>query len=354
MLDLDYALEQDRRDPLAPFRAEFVIDDPDTIYLDGNSLGRLPKRTIARLQEAVEQQWGKRMVRGWGEGWMDAPQRIGAKIAQLIGAQSDEVLVADSTSTNFYKLVCAALDARSGRHQIVTEIVNFPTDAYILQGIVRARGDHYHITYVDSQDGITISTDAIVDALNAKDCALVTLTHTAFKSGYVYDMRAITDAAHRAGALVLWDLSHSVGSIPVHLNDCNADFAVGCTYKYLNGGPGAPAFLYVRRDLQAQAMNPIQGWFGQREPICNGLELYSGSRADPLSRWHAVHPIAPRSRRRSRLAAGSRYDAAARKIGCPNRVSHRAVGCVAASARCHAQFAAQRELSRFAHFTRTP
>lgn len=267
---LQHARARDAADPLAAFRDAFVIDDPDTIYMDGNSLGRLPKRTIARLNEAVQNEWGKRLVRGWGEGWMDAPTRIGGKIAGLVGAQGDEVLVADSTSVNFYKLVHAALDLRPARRQIVTETVNFPTDAYILQGIAQARNKK--ITYIDTSDGITIPTDAIVDAIAADGCALVTLTHTAFKSGAVHDMRAITDAAHKAGALVLWDLSHSVGSIPIHLNDCNADLAVGCTYKYLNGGPGAPAFLYVRRDLQAQLRNPIQGWFGQRDQFAMGFD----------------------------------------------------------------------------------
>lgn len=269
-LDLDSAREMDVRDPLAKFRDEFVIAGDETIYLDGNSLGRLPKRTRAILQDAIENQWGKRLVRGWGEGWMDAPARIGAKIAQLIGAQSDEVVVADSTSINFYKLVMGALDARPQRKQIVSETINFPTDSYILQGIARARG--CYITTVSPQNGVIIPTQTVLDALDAKQCALVTLTHTAFKSGAIYDMRAITDAAHRAGALVLWDLSHSVGSIPVHLNECNADLAVGCTYKYLNGGPGAPAFLYVRRDLQEQLHNPIQGWFGQKNQFAMDFE----------------------------------------------------------------------------------
>lgn len=269
---LSYATAQDRADPLASFRDEFVIDDPHLIYMDGNSLGRLPKRAQARLTYAVAEEWGERLVRGWNEGWYDAPQRIGAKIAQIIGAQSDEVIVADSTSVNFYKLVLAALDARPTRHQIVSETVNFPTDSYILQGIVRARGGAYHVTNVASEDGITIPTETVIAAIDSNDCALVTLTHTAFKSGSVYHMHAITEAAHQAGALVLWDLSHSAGSIPVHLNECNADFAVGCTYKYLNGGPGAPAFLYVRRDLQHQVSNPIQGWFGQKNQFDMGFE----------------------------------------------------------------------------------
>jgi kynureninase len=172
--------------------------------------------------------------------------------------------VADSTSVNFYKLVHAALDARPGRDRIVTETVNFPTDSYILQGIVRARGG-CRLEYVESNDGLTIPTPQVIAAIEGGDCALVTLTHTAFKSGFIHDMRAITAAAHRTGALVLWDLSHSAGSVPVALNDCDADLAVGCTYKYLNGGPGAPAFLYVRRDLQEHLSNPIQGWFGQKD-----------------------------------------------------------------------------------------
>lgn len=284
-ITLAHARQLDAHDPLARFRDEFVIDDPDTIYLDGNSLGRLPKRTVARLSGVVENEWGRRLVRGWVEGWMDAPARVGGKIAQLVGAKRDEVIVADSTSVNFYKLVNAALDARAGRTQIITETVNFPTDAYILQGIARARG--VEITYVDSDVQPVIARDeaipyarrqesaainAIVSAIKPNACALVTLTHTAFKSGYVYDMQAITEAAHRAGALVLWDLSHSVGSIPVALNACDADLAVGCTYKYLNGGPGAPAFLYVRRDLQDKLFNPIQGWFGQRDQFAMGFD----------------------------------------------------------------------------------
>jgi kynureninase len=267
---LEYARSLDAQDPLAKFRDKFVIDDADVIYMDGNSLGRLPKRTIARVREVVENQWGKRLVRGWGEGWMDAPTRIGGKIAQLLGAQNDEVIVADSTSVNFFKLVNAALDARKGKNQIVTETVNFPTDSYILQGIARTRGKN--ITYVSPQNDVAISTDSIFDAIEKNNCALVTLTHTAFKSGAVYDMRAITQAAHDAGALVLWDLSHSVGSIPLALNACEADLAVGCTYKYLNGGPGAPAFLYVRRDWQEQLLNPIQGWFGQKNQFAMEFE----------------------------------------------------------------------------------
>lgn len=261
--DLTYALDLDVHDPLSRFRDEFVIDDPQMIYLDGNSLGRMPKRAAERLRQVIDHEWGRRLIRGWGEGWFNAPQRIGGKIAQLIGAQADEVIVADSTSVNLFKLIMAALAARPGRHTVVTEEINFPTDLYILQGAIKLAGPEYRLERLRAADGLTIPTAEVIAAINS-DTALVTLTHTAFKSGYVYDMAAITDAAHHGGALALWDLCHSVGAVPVDLNACNVDLAAGCTYKYLNGGPGAPAFIYVRRDLQEQLLSPIWGWFGQK------------------------------------------------------------------------------------------
>ncbi len=252
----------DAADPLARFRDEFVIDDPDLIYLDGNSLGRLPRRTAQRLREVVEREWGQRLIRGWNEGWFTAPQRIGAKVAQLIGAQPDEVVLADSTSVNFFKLVMAALAARPGRHVVVSDELNFPSDLYVLQGALRLAGPSYRLELVRSADGLTIAPEAVAAALDA-GTALVALTHIQFKSSAMHDMAAITEAAHRAGALMLWDLSHSVGAVPLDLNALGVDLAVGCTYKHLNAGPGAPAFLYVRRDLQAELLNPISGWFGQ-------------------------------------------------------------------------------------------
>ena len=261
--NIDYALELDQQDTLARFRDEFVIDDPDLIYLDGNSLGRLPKRSIARVREVVEKEWGQRLIRGWRDGWFRAPQRVGSKIAQLIGAAADEVSVSDSTSVNFFKLVVAALQARRRRTRIVTDDLNFPSDLYILQGALKLAGSEYRLEIVRSTDGLTVSNDALAKAIDDRT-ALVTLSHTAFKSGYVYDMPSVTELAQRAGALMLWDLSHSVGAMPVGLNDAGADLAVGCTYKYVNGGPGAPAFLYVRRDLQESLLNPIWGWFGQK------------------------------------------------------------------------------------------
>jgi kynureninase len=259
----EHARYLDSIDPLARCRDEFVIEDPSLIYLDGNSLGRLPLRTRERLRAVVDHEWGERLIRGWGDGWFEAPQRVGAKIARLIGARADEVVVADSTSVNFFKLVMAALAARPGRRRVVSDEMNFPSDLYVLQGALRLAGPDYALDLARSEDGLTIPTSAIASALNP-DTALVSLTHTAFKSGYIYDMPAVTEAAHAAGALMLWDLSHSVGAMPLDLNSAGVDLAVGCTYKYLNGGPGAPAFLYVRRDLQEQLINPIWGWFGQQ------------------------------------------------------------------------------------------
>ncbi len=284
--DRDYALELDRADELARFRDEFVIDDADLIYLDGNSLGRLPKRSVERMREVVEREWGSRLIRGWNEGWFTLPQRVGAKIAQLIGAQADEVIAADSTSVNFFKLVVAALRARPTRSTIVTDDLNFPSDVYLLQGAIDLLGNRHRLHIVHAEDGLTVTTDQLRDAID-DDTALVTLTHTAFKSGYVYDMAAVTETAHRAGALMLWDLSHSIGALPLAVNECNVDLAVGCTYKYLNGGPGAPAFLFVRKDLQDELLNPIWGWFGQQGQFDFGLQYQPAS---GMNRWQAGTP----------------------------------------------------------------
>jgi kynureninase len=261
--DADYASEQDRSDELARFRDEFVISDPDLIYLDGNSLGRLTKRTAARLREVVEKEWGDRLIRAWNEDWFTASQRIGGKIAQLIGVAVDEVIVGDSTSVNLFKLAIAALQAKPGRTQVVTDDLNFPSDVYVLQGVVKLAGSGHHLDLVHSPDGKTVDLPTLARAIG-ENTALVELSHTAFKSGFVYDMRAVTEMAHRAGALVVWDLCHSVGALPLALDEAGVDMAVGCTYKYLNGGPGSPAFLFVRRELQEQVSNPIWGWFGQK------------------------------------------------------------------------------------------
>ncbi len=273
---VEYAKSLDAIDPLRRFRDEFVIDDPDLIYLDGNSLGRLPNRTMKRMEEAVRDQWGGRLVRGWGEHWIDLPNRLGAKIAQLIGAQSDEVLVCDSTSVNFYKLIMAALEVQSEKSEILTDDANFPSDIYLLQGCAKQLSQR-----------LKIVPQAEVASSLGLETAIVTLSHTSFKSGYIHPMQELTAKAHEVGALMLWDLSHSVGAMPIDLNGSNVDLAVGCTYKYLNGGPGAPAFLYVRRDLQEKLLNPIWGWFGQKDPFGFSLDYRP---ADGIQRFMAGTP----------------------------------------------------------------
>jgi len=206
----------DAADELARFRGEFVVDDPGLIYLDGNSLGRLPRRSIARLAGLVEAEWGGRLIRGWGEGWMAAPRRVGAKLARLLGVEADEVLVADSTSVNLFKLVVAALRARPERRTVVTDDLNFPSDLYVVQGALDLLGGGRRLRVVPSPDGLTVPTGALAAAIDA-DTALVALCHTAFKSSFVYDLAAVSDAARRAGAWTLWDVSHSVGAMPLAL-----------------------------------------------------------------------------------------------------------------------------------------
>lgn len=262
-MNLEQAKALDATDDLAPFRHRFEMPDPRLIYLDGNSLGRLPKTTHARLQGLIEKEWGDRLIRSWNEGWFDSPQRIGNKIGQLLGARQSEILVADSTSVNLFKLALAAMRFQGKRHKIITDSLNFPSDIYIMQGVLKALDRPCELVVVPSGDGIHGPVDDLVAAID-DDTALLTLTQTVFKSSYTYDLARLTQAAHAKGALVLWDLSHSVGAVPIHLNRWQADLAVGCTYKYLNGGPGAPAFLYVREDLQNQLDNPISGWMGQK------------------------------------------------------------------------------------------
>ncbi len=266
---LDEARALDAADPLSAFRDRFVIADPELIYLDGNSLGRLPRATADRLATVAGHEWGERLVRGWGEGWFEAPQRIGGKLAGLLGAAADEVVLADSTSINLFKLALAALLARPERRVIVTDDLNFPSDLYVLKSAARLAGAAVRV--VPSADSIHGPVEALRAALDS-DTALLSLSHTVFKSGYTYDMTALTAAAHRAGALALWDLNHSAGAVAVDLNGAAADLAVGCSYKYLNGGPGAPAFLYVRRDLQDELRNPISGWIGRRDPFDFALD----------------------------------------------------------------------------------
>lgn len=263
-LDRSYADQLDAADDLAGMQQAFVNLEPDMIYLDGNSLGRLPRATVDLTDDLVRRQWGGRLIRGWNEGWFELPERIGAKIARLVGAAPDEVIVADSTSVNLFKLVVAALRAQRGRMRIISDDLNFPSDLYILQGAVDLLGSEHEIALAYSADGIHGPVETILSLLD-HNTALLTLSHVTFKSGFLYDMKALTAAAHAVGALTIWDLSHSVGAVPIDLNGSGVDLAVGCCYKYLNGGPGAPAFLYIRRDLQERLINPISGWMGQRD-----------------------------------------------------------------------------------------
>jgi kynureninase len=275
---LDFAKQLDQQDSLASYREQFVASDPDMIYLDGNSLGRLPRSVIERMKKAVEQEWGADLIRGWNKGWWESPARIGNKIGSLIGAAKGQVVVGDQTSVNLFKLAAAALRLQPQKKRIITDTFNFPSDLYILQGIdqllppspsgrgVRGEGNHEIIRIGASDNDITPDLAGLEAVINA-DTALVTLSHVTFKSGYLYDMAHITKLAHQKGALVLWDLSHSVGAVPIELDNCDVDFAIGCTYKYLNGGPGAPAFLYVNRRIQNDVTSPIWGWWGQKDPF---------------------------------------------------------------------------------------
>ncbi len=284
--DREFACRLDAADELRHFRDAFEIRDPDLIYLDGNSLGRLPRRTVPILEHVIRKEWGEDLIRGWAADWFEAPQRIGGKLAQMLGARPHEVLISDSTSVNLFKLTVAALRARANRKRIVTDELNFPTDLYVVQGAAELLNEDHAITLVPSSDGIATDQDAVLRAVD-ENTALVTFSHPTFKSAYLYDVQAITDRAHEVGALVLWDFSHAVGAVPLDLNEWNADLAVGCTYKYVNGGPGSPAFLYVREDLQADLVSPIWGWWGHREPFAFDLDYEP---TDSLNRFLAGSP----------------------------------------------------------------
>jgi kynureninase len=261
-----YAQELDRTDPLAEFVDRFV-PAPGVLYLDGNSLGRLPRSTADRLARVVTEEWGGGLVRSWST-WIELARRVGDLIGvSLLGALPGEVVVSDSTTVNLYKLVSAAVSARPGRTVVLSSADEFPTDRYVLQGLSASQGLSLRDVAADIDAGVSVSS--VVSALDPS-VAVVVLSHVAYRSGALLDLPAITAAAHAVGALVLWDLSHSGGSVPVDLAAAGADLAVGCTYKYLNGGPGAPAYLYVRSDLQGELRQPIQGWFGAADQFAMG------------------------------------------------------------------------------------
>jgi len=281
-----YASQLDNQDPLASFRERFIIADPNLIYLDGNSLGRLPKDTIPHLQNLVEEQWGKGLIEGWNKGWFEMPTVLGSRIAKLIGARDDEVVVCDTTSVNLFKLAAAALRYQAGKKVLLSDEFNFPTDLYVFQGVIDLLNDGHKLDLIRSEDSISISEENINNAIT-EDTALVALTQVAFKSAFMYDIQKVTELAHKQGALAMWDLCHSVGAVPLELNEWNVDLAVGCTYKYLNGGPGSPAFLYVRKDLQKELLPPIWGWFADKAPFAFNLDF---TPADSISRYQISTP----------------------------------------------------------------
>ncbi|MEM7473945.1 MAG: kynureninase [Planctomycetota bacterium] len=266
MLRFDLSLAENLHSEHLSFMSNFYNADPDLCYLDGNSLGRLPLAAMQRVVTLVREGWGEDLIRGWNKDWIDLPIRLGDKIARLIGASEGEVVIADSTSINLFKLATAALQLKSGRSKVVTDATNFPSDLYILESAASSAGNAQQLHAVGSAADVEAPVEELLKAID-QDTALVSLSHVAFRSAAMWDMDRVTQAAHAAGALVLWDLSHSVGAIPVELNRCQADLAVGCTYKYLCGGPGAPAFLYVRKNLQSTLQNPLQGWFSHRSPF---------------------------------------------------------------------------------------
>jgi len=257
---LDHARALDAADPLATMRARFTLPD-GVIYLDGNSLGALPAATPAAIADATTRQWGERLIRSWNEGWIDAPVRLGGKIAPLIGARADEVIVGDSTSASLFKALVAALREAAridpARRVVLSEAGNFPTDLHVAEGAVACVPGA----------SLRVVPRGEVEAALGPDVAVLMLTHVHYKTAARWDMAAVTAAAHRAGALMLWDLSHSAGAVEIDLDGAGADLAVGCTYKYLNGGPGAPAYLYVATRWQDRLASPLSGWMGHAEPF---------------------------------------------------------------------------------------
>lgn len=258
MITLKDCRALDAADPLAHLRAEFELP-PDTIYLDGNSLGPPRRTTSAHVERIVREEWGRQLIGGWNQSWWDMPVRLGAMLAPLVGAHEDEVIVTDTISINLFKLIAAALPLAKGRRVILSDGANFPTDRYVAEGLAKLVGGLEHRIIPTERSH---PSDAFAD-----DVAVAVLSHVDYRTGRILDMEAITERAQTRGIKLVWDLAHSAGVMPVELNRAGAEFAVGCTYKYLNGGPGAPAFLYVRRDLHDRVSQPLSGWFGHADPF---------------------------------------------------------------------------------------
>jgi kynureninase len=270
-LTLDEAQKLDAADPLAFARERFSIPDGLT-YLDGNSLGALPVATAARVEDLIQNQWGQDLISSWNKhGWIHAPVTIAAKLAPIVGAKPNELLIADSTSVCLFKLLAAAVRARPGRSVILTQEGNFPTDTYVAEGLAEMLG----------MELCRVPSDEIIAAID-EETGVVTVTHVDYRSGARFDMRAVNEAARSAGALVVWDLSHSAGAIELDLNGTGCELAVGCGYKYLNGGPGAPAFVYVSQAAQASLRPPLQGWMGHAQPFAFDERYEAGAGIMPF------------------------------------------------------------------------
>ncbi|MGB1441513.1 MAG: kynureninase [Candidatus Puniceispirillaceae bacterium] len=264
-LSLGYAQARDAIDRFADKRAEFLLPH-GVIYLDGNSLGPLTHAASKAVQATLHSEWGTGLIRSWNDAdWINLPETVGAKIAPLIGTSPENVIMADSTSVNLFKVLSAACAIQTGRKTILTERLNFPTDNYIAEGVIRQMGYHHRLRYVEQSETLTACLD--------DDVAVVLLTHVNYRTGQMHDMAAITKAAHERGALVIWDLAHSAGAVPLDLKGDKVDFAVGCGYKYLNGGPGAPAFLYVSDRYLSELFQPLTGWFAHKSPFAFDAEF---------------------------------------------------------------------------------
>ena len=288
-IDREYALQLDREDRLAPFRELFINDNPEISYLDGNSLGRLPKSTLTAINDYLRNEWGKEVVTGWSH-WIDEAQVTGDLIGQsALGAGPGQVLACDTTSVNFYQLCMAAISARPGRKTIITDAANFPTDRYILEGISKSLG--MKLIYLENEIDPSFKNERItaenLEPYLSEDVALVSLEVIQYRSGARNDLKSITEAVRKCGGLVVWDASHAVGAIELNFDKNGVDLAVGCTYKYGNSGPGSPAWLYVRKELQSQLQVPIQGWFAQGDQFAMGAEF---KKADGIRGFQIASP----------------------------------------------------------------
>jgi kynureninase len=287
--DRQFALDLDARDPLARFRSQFVISDPNISYLDGNSLGRLPLATIEAVNAFMKDEWGPEVVTGWGH-WVDEAQPTGDLIGRAtLGAAAGQVLACDTTSVNFYQLALAAIHARPGRKTIITDAANFPTDRYILDGIAKQFG--LKLVIIDNESAGSAEyeriTPQILEPYLSDDVALVTLEVIQYRSGARNDIKSLTDLVRKHGAFMLWDASHAVGAIEMDFDKNGVDIAVGCTYKYGNSGPGAPAWLYVNKKVQAELQVPIQGWFSQGDQFAMGADF---ERAEGIRGFQIASP----------------------------------------------------------------